>query len=334
MRVIAGKHRGAVLNEFAASNIRPTADRTKESVFNIISDFVHDSVCLDLFCGTGNLGIEALSRGAKEVVFVDNSKESVALTKKNLEKVRENAKVFLSDAISFLKTQTKKYDIIFIDPPYGSDVSIIAVKTIFENDLLTQNGIIVFERDVPFVSDMPGISVFDQRKYGKAVISFVRKTRKCLFAGTFDPFTSGHEDVVKTATKRYDEIHVCVMNNPSKKPLFLLQDRLEIIQKSLIKYEKIIVSSWDGLLVDYMKKHGILVNVRGIRDDKDLGYEKEMERVNMEYYPDIIYDYIYTGNPVSSSFVRETIENGGDISFYVNKNALNLINKAYQSKTK
>ena len=93
MRVIAGKHRGAALSEFTASNIRPTADRTKESVFNIIANMLPGSACLDLFCGTGNLGIEALSRGAREVVFVDNSSDSVRLTKKNLDKVKESANV-------------------------------------------------------------------------------------------------------------------------------------------------------------------------------------------------------------------------------------------------
>ncbi len=334
MRVIAGKHRGAALSEFTASNIRPTADRTKESVFNIIANMLPGSACLDLFCGTGNLGIEALSRGAREVVFVDNSSDSVRLTKKNLDKVKESANVYLSDAVSFLKKTDRKFDVIFIDPPYASDVSVTAVKTIAELDLLTEGGIIVLERDVSVDCAFDGFSVYDVRKYGKAVVSFIRKTKKCLFAGTFDPFTLGHEEVVKAVIKKYDEVYVVIMENNLKKPVFNEEERVEIVRKSLEKYDKTIISSWNGMLVDFMKENKIAVNVRGIRDDADKEYEKKMEEYNRGLYPEIVYEYVYTDSSISSSLVREKLAKCDDISQFVQKNALKYIYNAYNNKAK
>ncbi|MBQ7164629.1 MAG: 16S rRNA (guanine(966)-N(2))-methyltransferase RsmD, partial [Clostridia bacterium] len=225
MRVIGGKHRGAVLYEFKGQAIRPTSDRAKEAVFNILQFSVKGSKCLDLCCGTGSLGIEALSRGAAEVTFADNARESVELTKKNLAKTGERAEVILSDALVFLGRCRKKFDIVFIDPPYADDVSVKAVELIVKNDLLTDNGVIVFERDKPF-GGAAGASVFDLRKYGKAYISLIRKTKKCLFAGTFDPFTTGHADVVKAALKKYDLLYVVIMKNDKKVPMFSLSDRM------------------------------------------------------------------------------------------------------------
>jgi len=324
MRVIAGKYRGAVLNEFKGNDIRPTADRTKEAVFNILQSDIEGSVCLDLFCGTGNLGIEALSRGAKEVVFTDCARVSVEITKQNLLKVKEKAEVLCVDAINYLCRTNKRFDIIFIDPPYADDISERAVKTIFERKLLTENGIIVFERDKPFVP-FAGATVFKQRKYGKAVVSFIREEKKCLFAGTFDPLTVGHEQIIAAALEKYDLLHLVIMSNPDKTPMFSFDERIDILKSVFESNERVVVNSWSGLLIDYMRENKIVYNVRGIRSDADMAYEKVMEEYNTKAYPEIVYDYIYSNNLISSTEVRERLTLGEEIGDLVSLKVLRKI---------
>ena len=117
MRVITGIARGRKLKEPEGMDIRPTADQVKEAVFNIIQGDVEGRACLDLFSGTGQMGIEALSRGAESCVFVDADRAAVKLTKLNLEKTGLPGQVFQADALRFLESR-EKYDLIFIDPPY------------------------------------------------------------------------------------------------------------------------------------------------------------------------------------------------------------------------
>jgi len=280
-----------------------------------------------------DLGIEAISRGAKEVVFVDKAKESVELTKKNLAKIKESAEVFFTDALAYLKRTNKKFDIIFIDPPYADDVSERAVELIMEKGLLTENGVIMFERDKPFIATEKA-AVFKEKKYGKAYITFIRSARSCLFAGTFDPVTVGHSAVIECALKAYDKVFVVVMNNEAKKPKFSLEDRLNMLRLLFGSEPKIIIDKWNGMLVDYMKNNKIIYNVRGIRNERDIIYEKEMEEYNSNAYPEIIYDYIYTDTPVSSTDVRELLDSGGDVSLLVDKKILKYITELNNAQAK
>ena len=122
MRIIAGSLKGRVLLEFSKIGVRPTSDMARESLFNILQNDIYGAKFLDLFSGTGAVGIEAYSRGASEVVLNDNSRESITLIKKNLEKLGISGKIKVTsfDAISYLKTSNDKFDIIFVDPPYAS----------------------------------------------------------------------------------------------------------------------------------------------------------------------------------------------------------------------
>ena len=120
MRVITGTARGRKLEQLIGDDVRPTTDRVKEAVFSIIQFNIEGRRFLDLFAGSGQMGIEALSRGAKEAVFVDNRKESVEIIKRNLKstKLDENAKVIPMDSNSYLNVNSEKFDFVFIDPPY------------------------------------------------------------------------------------------------------------------------------------------------------------------------------------------------------------------------
>jgi 16S rRNA (guanine966-N2)-methyltransferase len=180
MRIIGGKYRSRVLADFAGQDVRPTSDRAKESLFNILSLKTYGARVLDLFCGSGALGLESLSRGAKEVVFNDFSKDSLAIVKKNLTVLKipvngDEAKLSNADYLVCLDSVRGQFDMIFIDPPYRFDYGEKALNKIAQRDLLTENGVAVYERDLPFVGEIDGLEKYDERKYGKAYLTFFRK---------------------------------------------------------------------------------------------------------------------------------------------------------------
>lgn len=176
MRVIAGKYRSRVLAKFEGEDIRPTSDRVKESLFGILTPVIRDSSVLDLFCGSGNLGIEAVSRGAKRVVFNDSSKDSIAVLRKNLSALKiTEAEVYSEDYKRLLSTVGGKFDIIFCDPPYKADYAEDIFAAVAERGLLTENGVIVYEREAPVECSSPQLYVSDVRKYGRTVLTFIKK---------------------------------------------------------------------------------------------------------------------------------------------------------------
>jgi 16S rRNA (guanine(966)-N(2))-methyltransferase RsmD len=180
MRIIGGKYKSRVLAEFPGEDVRPTSDRAKESLFNILALKIYGARVLDLFSGSGALGLECLSRGAQEVVFNDYSKESLAILKKNLDTLKipaggEEAKVQHADYLVCLEQTRGQFDLIFLDPPYRFDYGEKALKKIAEKGLLSENGIAVYERDRPFEGEVLGLEKYDERRYGKAYLTFFRR---------------------------------------------------------------------------------------------------------------------------------------------------------------
>lgn len=173
MRVISGKYRGLNLAEFRGSDIRPTADRVKESLFNILSYKIMGATVLDLFCGSGSLGIECLSRGAKFVHFNDISPASIAVLNKNLYRLRgEKYAVTTGDWLPCVRGLKQKFDLAFIDPPYADDCGIRAIEELDSRKLVYSGGMIVYERDRAFTGTIAGLDVTDERKYGKTYLTF------------------------------------------------------------------------------------------------------------------------------------------------------------------
>lgn len=179
MRVITGKARGIQLKTPEGMLTRPTADRVKEALFSIINFDIPGANVLDLFGGTGQLGIEALSRGASSAVFVDAREESCKLIRENLKrtKLEQNAKVIRSDYLDYLGRCREQYDIIFLDPPYAEVFLENAIKKITEIDILRQDGIIVAERplgkELPW--EFPGYDRSKDYKYGNTLLTIYRK---------------------------------------------------------------------------------------------------------------------------------------------------------------
>ena len=179
MRVITGKARGVILKTPEGMATRPTADRVKEALFSIIQFDIPAARVLDLFGGTGQLGIEALSRGAKHAVFVDEKEEACRLIRENLRrtKLEADAMVIRSDYMNFLRNCSDKFDIIFLDPPYAEVFLENSLKMITEIDILQSGGIIVTERPLEkeLLLTFTGYTRSKDYKYGKTVLTIYRK---------------------------------------------------------------------------------------------------------------------------------------------------------------
>lgn len=176
MRIIGGKYRSLNLADFKGKDIRPTADRVKESLFDIIYGRVAGARVLDLFCGSGGLGLECISRGAEFVHFNDISRESLAVLRKNLSKLKDERNYLVTncDFAACLAGAQKPFDIIFLDPPYRLEAGAAALKIISSRKLLGVGGIAVLERDRAFLGEAEGLELFDERKYGITYLSFFK----------------------------------------------------------------------------------------------------------------------------------------------------------------
>ncbi len=179
MRVISGERRGIVLKAPDGMKTRPTADRVKEALFSIIQFELPAAKVLDLFGGTGQLGIEALSRGAERAVIIDSGKDACKIINENIRRTNYESKanVICCDYASYLQRCTEKFNIIFLDPPYNENFLENALKMITEIDILQSSGIIVAERPMgkDLDLDFPGFSRSKDYKYGKTLLTLYRK---------------------------------------------------------------------------------------------------------------------------------------------------------------
>lgn len=314
MRVVAGKYRGRKLTSPSDNSVRPTTDRIKETLFNVVQFDVPDARVLDLFAGSGALGIECISRGAAEVVFVDRSRDSISLINQNLRGIEGSFKVVASDFLGALRNAFvggKKFDLIFIDPPYASDLGEIAINTIIELDLLSEYGKMIYEHgaDKKFeLSD--GRYKVRTKVMGTVSAEFISKKSIAMMTGSFDPITKGHEGVLDEALRRYDEVILACLVNPDKQYAFTNEERLALASE-LCKYKKGARAIFsEEYAVEVAKREGATVLVRGIRSDDDRAYEEEMAAYNKEHGFDTVFIEIDSFRDVSSTKVREQISEG------------------------
>lgn len=179
MRVITGSARGVRLKTPEGMETRPTGDKVKEALFSAIQFEVEGRTVLDLFAGSGQLGIEALSRGAKRAVFVDSGKAAAALVRENLKRTKftEQSTVIQSDYLSYLSRCREAFGLIFLDPPYAEEFLEKSLEKIVEFDILSTGGIIVTERpegkDLPY--EFEGYTRSKDYRYGKTLVTLYRK---------------------------------------------------------------------------------------------------------------------------------------------------------------
>lgn len=171
MRVVSGKYKGRKLKEFDLSSTKPTLDKVKEAIFDMIQFDVVDSVVLDLFSGTGALGIEAISRGAKKTFLVDNNLQAIKIIKENLKGITEDYSLLNQNGLEFLKSTNEKFDIVLLDPPYNTDLGVQAIEILIKQNKLHDNAIILFEtsNNLDFNLDYENFKI-TKKKYGSVAV--------------------------------------------------------------------------------------------------------------------------------------------------------------------
>lgn len=173
MHIISGKYRGKKLKGFEVDGTRPTMDRVKESLFGMIQSYVGDSRVLDLFAGSGALGLEAISNGAREAYLVDNNIEAIKVIRDNIKNMDDDIKVIKSDYKKFLKETNEKFDIIFLDPPYRKGLMGKALRVIEERDLLNEGGLVVCEYE--YDDFETNLDLFKEKSYGFKKIKIFKR---------------------------------------------------------------------------------------------------------------------------------------------------------------
>lgn len=181
LRIITGTLKGKKLFSVRDRSIRPTADRLRESIFNILSHRVWEAEVLDLFSGTGAMGIEALSRGALSAIFVDSQKEALSVLKRNIELCRLNRKARIvkwniRQNLNCIKSNQPEFDLVFLDPPYNKNLIKPSLYNLEQSKSLKEDTCIVVEHSLlePIPTDLIAFDLSDQRRYGKTLVSFLK----------------------------------------------------------------------------------------------------------------------------------------------------------------
>ena len=186
MRIISGTMRGTKLFTLEGDNTRPTLDRVKEALFSKINFELEDSIVLDMFSGSGALGLESLSRGANKAVLCDSSKEAIKVIKQNITKTRTEDKIILLNldyrkAIEKIKEEKIKFDIVFLDPPYKTNFAADASEKIVQEDLLNKDGLIIIETDEKdrTINELNTslLEILEIKKYGRVYLLFLKSVK-------------------------------------------------------------------------------------------------------------------------------------------------------------
>lgn len=173
MRIISGKYKGKKLKGFNIEGTRPTMDRVKESLFGMIQTYIPSSIVLDLFAGSGALGLEAISNGAKKCYLIDNNQMAIQTIKDNSQNIDENLKILKIDYKKFLKTTDETFDIIFLDPPYKENQLDKSLRIIEERKLLNNGGIVICEYEIG--EPKTNLKLIKEKSYGPKKIKIFEK---------------------------------------------------------------------------------------------------------------------------------------------------------------
>ncbi|HEX5065291.1 MAG TPA: pantetheine-phosphate adenylyltransferase [Myxococcota bacterium] len=355
MRVTGGELGGRRLR-VPASGVRPSADRVRESVFAWLGD-LEGVRALDLYAGSGALGIEALSRGAAATVFVDQATASLAALRRNLAdlELRTRARVVRGDVVRALRRLAReraRFDLVFADPPYASDEAARLFVEPSLREILAPGGTLVLEcgrrHDLPTPE---GFAVVEERHYGDTrVVRYVagsgphervpagvtqsdRSRRRmsstrpehriALFPASFDPVTNGHLDIVRRARRLFDEVVLAVAVNVEKSGCFPIDERVRMLEAVIRTEAGLRVTTFEGLTVDFAREIGARAIVRGVRAMSDFEYEFEMALMNKHLYSDVETIFMMPSQEylyVSSSRLRELARFGRDVSEFVPEN--------------
>ena len=340
MRIIAGTVRGIRLAP-VPKGVRPTSDRVRESVFNALGQFFESGDALDLYAGTGALGIEALSRGFERVVFVEKDGRAVATIRENLRRARllDRAEVVRDDvgrALDRMLTEGRVFNLIFADPPYRIATTEVGGLVSRLRALLAPGGRVVIESgEAPQQGTKKGKKGVT-RRYGGTYVTILDRSELTMIVavcpGSFDPVTTGHLDIIRRASNIFDHVVVAVGSNLRKKPRLPAAERARLIEKGTGGFENVSVEVMDGLLVDFAREQGAKVIVKGLRAVSDFESEFEQAQLNRTMYPELETVFIMASAEhsfLSSSMVREIASLGGDVRGLVPDGILETVREIY-----
>jgi pantetheine-phosphate adenylyltransferase/16S rRNA (guanine(966)-N(2))-methyltransferase RsmD len=338
VRVIAGTARGTRLAP-VPRGVRPTSDRVRESVFNALGQFFEGDV-LDLYAGTGSLGIEALSRGCDRAAFVEKDRRALATIRENLRRTRlqDRAEVVAGDVgrvLDRMLTDGRQFNLIFADPPYRLAATEVGGVLSRLGALLAPGARVVLESgEAPAAGTQGEKGV--TRRYGGTYVTILERSEITVIVavcpGSFDPVTAGHLDIIRRASKIFDHVVIAVGANMRKKPVLPAVERARLIEKVTADIENVSVELMDGLLVDFARERGAQVIVKGLRAVSDFESEFEQAQLNRTMYPELETVFIMASSEhsfLSSSAVREIASFGGDVRGLVPDGILETVREIY-----
>ena len=337
VRIIGGGWRGRRVSFPDSPGLRPTPDRVRETLFNWLQHSIVDTRCLDLFAGSGALGLEALSRGAREVVFVEQAQAAARALQGELQRLggAARARVMELGAARFLRsapaTVGGPFDVVFLDPPFGRDalaeyVPLLDARRLAEAGRPGLPRKRTGGRGARAAAALGTAQIEVCRRGGlssgarqRSVVGTMNK-RTAVYPGTFDPITNGHHDLVRRAASIFDRLVVAIAANPSKAPMFSLEQRVDMARRVLADVHNVEVKGYVGLTVDFARQNGLAVIVRGLRAVSDFEFEFQLANMSRHLTPEIESVFMtpqeqYTF--ISSTLVREIAVLGGNVSEFV-----------------
>ncbi len=342
LRIIAGSARGTNLAN-VPKGVRPTADRVRESLFNSLGQFFDGGSVLDLYAGTGALGIEALSRGFGRAVFVERDREARTVIHENLRRTRfeDRGEVIGGDVLAVLGVLERRespFDLIFMDPPYRIAAAEVGGILHRLRSLLTPGGRVVIESgEAP--GEVAGGRKGDTRRFGGTFITTLGRSELTMIVavcpGSFDPVTTGHLDVIRRACKIFDHVVVAVGANRKKRARLSAVERARLIEKVTAEIDNVSVEVMEGLLVDFAREQGAKAIVKGLRAVSDFESEFEQAQLNRTMFPELETVFIMASAEhsfLSSSAVREIASLGGDVRGLVPDGILETVTEIYSGK--
>jgi pantetheine-phosphate adenylyltransferase/16S rRNA (guanine(966)-N(2))-methyltransferase RsmD len=337
VRVIAGEARGIRLAP-VPKNVRPTSDRVRENIFNALGQFFDGGDVLDLYAGTGALGIEALSRGCERAVFVERDGLVVAVIRENLQRTgfdgrSEVVRDEVERALDRMLADRRLFSLIFADPPYRIAATEVGGLVSRLGALLAPGGRLVIESgEAPAGGTKKGVT----RRYGGTFVTILERSEITMIVavcpGSFDPVTAGHLDVIRRASKIFDHVVVAVGSNLRKKSRLPAAERARLIEKVTGGLENVSVEVMEGLLVDFAREQNARVIVKGLRAVSDFESEFEQAQLNRKMYPELETVFIMASAEhsfLSSSMVREIAAYGGDVRGLVPDGILETVKEIY-----
>ena len=281
MRISSGILKGRNVLAPEGRDVRPTSAKVRESIFDTLQGEVKGCRFLDLFAGSGAVGIEAYSRGAGEVYFCERNRDVLPLLRQNVSLLKGAGRIFEGDAFAVLERLPGGFDVIFADPPYKDECLERLCEIIARRKLLASGGVLVYEHSSDTSATVPkGFRAVKVKRYGSACVEYIMQGSICAVTGSFDPMTRGHAEVVRRAKEMFDKVVVLIAVNEEKTSAFPLQVRKEIALAAVADIPGVEVDICEGYVYKYCVKHGIFTIVRGLRSESEREYENFMADYN------------------------------------------------------